>query len=118
MQWKNRNLRRTRTSTGYTNTRVPKKGDLNDDECGVTPYVDDDRIVGGEEAEQFEYPWNVALTLRWGLQFCGGSLINEKVMHKFYDCYVNPLLYKYFVSEILCTYLVTPSDYFVLDSTY
>ena len=83
MQWENRNLKRSRTTTEYKNTQLRGKSDLNNVNCGVTPFVDDDRIVGGEEAEPFEYPWNVALTLKWGLQFCGGSLINEKVMHQF-----------------------------------
>ena len=55
-----------------------KSSNLNDATCGRTPTFDD-RIVGGEETEPFEYPWNVALTLQWGLQFCGGSLINKWV---------------------------------------
>ena len=56
-----------------------RKSNLNDNKCGLTPKLEDDRIVGGQEAEPFEYPWNVALTLPWGLQFCGGSLINKWV---------------------------------------
>ena len=57
-----------------------KQSNLNDANCGRTPTFDDsDRIVGGEDTEPFEYPWNVALTLQWGLQFCGGSLINKWV---------------------------------------
>ena len=55
-----------------------KTSNLNDANCGRTPTFEDaDRIVGGEETKPFEYPWNVALTLKWGLQFCGGSLINR-----------------------------------------
>ena len=57
-----------------------KQSNLNDVNCGRTPTFDDaERIVGGEDTEPFEYPWNVALTLQWGLQFCGGSLINKWV---------------------------------------
>ena len=56
-----------------------KHSNLNDDKCGLTPSVDGDRIVGGTEVEPLGYPWNVALTLKWGLQFCGGSLINKWV---------------------------------------
>ena len=56
-----------------------RKSNLNDNNCGLTANLEDDRIVGGKEAEPFEYPWNVALTLPWGLQFCGGSLINKWV---------------------------------------
>ena len=55
-----------------------KTSNLNDANCGRVPTFEDaDRIVGGEETKPFEYPWNVALTLKWGLQFCGGSLINR-----------------------------------------
>ena len=55
-----------------------KASNLNDANCGRTPTFEEaDRIVGGDETEPFEYPWNVALTLKWGLQFCGGSLINK-----------------------------------------
>ena len=55
-----------------------KASNLNDANCGLTPTFDDgDRIVGGEQAKPFQYPWNVALTLQRGLQFCGGSLINK-----------------------------------------
>ena len=52
---------------------------LNDNNCGLTPNIEDDRIVGGKESGPLEYPWNVALTLPWGVQFCGGSLINKWV---------------------------------------
>ena len=44
--------------------------------CG-TPS--NDRIVGGQETKKGEFPWAVALELSWGFQFCGGSLINERV---------------------------------------
>ena len=81
MQRENKNLKWSHSPTTYINILKSKGSDLNDDKCGFTSTLDDDRIVGGEEAEPFEYPWNVALTLQWGLQFCGGSLINEKVMH-------------------------------------
>ncbi|XP_076763344.1 trypsin-like [Xylocopa sonorina] len=41
----------------------------------------DGRIVGGSEAEQGKYPWQVSL--QWGLissfsHFCGGSILNSK----------------------------------------
>ena len=55
-----------------------KARNLNNANCGRTPTFEEaDRIVGGDETEPYEYPWNVALTLKWGLQFCGGSLINK-----------------------------------------
>ena len=66
-------------STKYPQfSKRAKASNLNDVNCGRTPTFEEaDRIVGGDETEPFEYPWNVALTLKWGLQFCGGSLINK-----------------------------------------
>ena len=65
-------------STLKSQRSKPKASNLNDANCGLTPTFDDgDRIVGGEQAKPFQYPWNVALTLQRGLQFCGGSLINK-----------------------------------------
>ena len=49
-------------------------------ECGVKNP--DTRIVGGEETEPNEYPWQVALLREWypgfSRQFCGGTIINER----------------------------------------
>jgi len=35
------------------------------------------KIVGGEDAEIKDYPWQVALTSSWGGGFCGGSIIGD-----------------------------------------
>merc|ERR1711973_877173 len=45
-------------------------------ECGIEGPARAGRIVGGHEAEEHEWPWQVALFIddAW---FCGGSLINE-----------------------------------------
>ena len=56
-----------------------RTNNLNDDNCGLAPNTKYDRIVGGKETDPNEYPWNVALTLPWGQQFCGGALINKLV---------------------------------------
>ena len=80
MQKGNRVLQKSKNAIGFS---FRKRSDINDANCGLTPNVDDDRIVGGTETEPAEYPWNVALTLQWGLQFCGGSLINEQVSSPF-----------------------------------
>ena len=49
-------------------------------ECGIKNP--DTRIVGGEETEPNEYPWQVALLREWypgfSRQFCGGTIINER----------------------------------------
>ena len=46
-------------------------------QCGIKPPGN--RIVGGEEADRNEYPWQVMMRIKKGdldLQFCGGSLIS------------------------------------------
>jgi secreted trypsin-like serine protease len=45
--------------------------------CGLPT---NERIVGGQEAVRGQFPWTVGLQMSWGFQFCGGSLINEKVI--------------------------------------
>jgi len=53
------------------------KSDVADVECGIEgPPIKRDRIVGGFEAEENQWPWEVALFIddAW---FCGGSLISE-----------------------------------------
>ena len=51
-----------------------------DCECGIKNPAT--RIVGGEETEPNEYPWQVALLREWHpgyrYQFCGGTIINER----------------------------------------
>ena len=48
---------------------------VNSGSCGL---VDGDRIVGGVAPREGTYPFNVALRLAWGLQMCGGSLVNDR----------------------------------------
>jgi hypothetical protein len=45
-------------------------------QCGVGQTG---RIVGGEDAAQHEFPWMAALQMSWGVQYCGGALVSEKV---------------------------------------
>ena len=40
---------------------------------------EEDRIVGGSESRVNEFPFVVALSLNGRTQFCGASLISEKV---------------------------------------
>ena len=50
------------------------------EECGIEGPAFKGRIVGGHEAEEHQWPWQVALFVddSW---FCGGSLISDKVMN-------------------------------------
>jgi secreted trypsin-like serine protease len=44
--------------------------------CGIKPEAQG-RIVGGETATPFEFPWLAALVFKGTREeFCGGSLIN------------------------------------------
>jgi len=57
---------------------ISNKKDLNRPkvECGIEGPAASDRIVGGEEAKEHAWPWQVALFIddAW---FCGGSIISE-----------------------------------------
>merc|ERR1712240_14175 len=57
-------------------TTSPAPGDC---QCGIKGGSDSSRIVGGQETEENEYPWQVGLVRRGGTTpFCGGSLISER----------------------------------------
>merc|ERR1711962_954511 len=48
-------------------------------QCGIKGGTQSDRIVGGQEAEQHEYPWQVGLVSRNGkTPWCGGTLISDR----------------------------------------
>merc|ERR1719228_259670 len=67
----------TITTGGPTNiTTPPPTGDC---QCGIKGDSDSTRIVGGQETEVHEYPWQVGLVGRGRtIPFCGGSLISER----------------------------------------
>lgn len=70
----------TSTTSNYpteigSSTTEPAKIDTS---CGQkNGYQDQERIVGGQNAEQNEWPWAVAIFTN-GKQFCGGSLIDHQ----------------------------------------
>merc|ERR1712243_448696 len=48
-------------------------------QCGIKGGTQSDRIVGGQETEQHEYPWQVGLVSRNGkTPWCGGTLISDR----------------------------------------
>ena len=63
---------------------------------------EEDRIVGGSESRVNEFPFVVALSLNGRTQFCGASLISEKVQ-SYSDRVTNRL---HIVTVLVeCTYL-------------
>merc|ERR1712179_563212 len=70
LAWAIKEVKKTGASTKKT-TNVDLKAT-----CGIEGPARAGRIVGGHEAEEHQWPWQVALFIddAW---FCGGSLINE-----------------------------------------
>merc|ERR1719210_3092785 len=63
----------TTTATGPVVTAAPGTC-----QCGVKGGAANGRIVGGQETEQHEYPWQVGLVSRNGrTPWCGGTLISS-----------------------------------------
>ena len=74
-------LRRPPTHQGSPNQPQPHEGPRRnfDDICGIENDGHDpreERIVGGFEAEEHEWPWIVALFID-DMWFCGGALITD-----------------------------------------
>lgn len=58
-------------------------------ECGISETLTiRKRIVGGIEASVGDYPWIAALTDESGTTFCGGTLINNKIVLTAAHCMV------------------------------
>lgn len=67
----------TSSTAAPTTSKLPV-GDVNLSQCGAkNGNQDQERIVGGKNADPGEWPWIAAL-FNAGRQFCGGSLIDDK----------------------------------------
>lgn len=61
-----------------TTSKSPISDNNNLSQCGAkNGNQDQERIVGGKNADPGEWPWMAAL-FNVGRQFCGGSLIDEQ----------------------------------------
>lgn len=66
------------TTTSRPSTTAPSAPAPVDASCGAkNGYQDQERIVGGHNADVGEWPWIAAL-FNGGRQFCGGSLIDDR----------------------------------------
>merc|ERR1712177_83863 len=60
-------------------TAAPTTAPAGTCQCGIKGGTESDRIVGGQETEQHEYPWQVGLVSRNGkTPWCGGTLISDR----------------------------------------
>merc|ERR1712088_413078 len=65
------------TTEGPTTTAGTGTGTGSSCQCGVKGGQANGRIVGGQETEVHEYPWQVGLVTRYGrTPWCGGTLIS------------------------------------------
>jgi len=67
--------------------------------CGERKVVRT-RIVGGQNAQKNEYPWQVGLVSNWGsTPFCGGSLISSTTVVTAAHCATSPSQFKVVVGD-------------------
>lgn len=67
----------TASPISIATSKFPTQSDNAGYQCGVkNGNQDQERIVGGQNAQPNEYPW-IAVLFNNGRQFCGGSLIDS-----------------------------------------
>jgi len=67
--------------------------------CGERKVVRT-KIVGGQNAQKNEYPWQVGLVSNWGSKpFCGGSLISSTTVVTAAHCATSPSQFKVVVGD-------------------
>merc|ERR1712004_844200 len=71
-------------------TSAPTTATSSNCRCGERKVVRT-RIVGGQNAQKNEYPWQVGLVSNWGsTPFCGGSLISSTTIVTAAHCATSP----------------------------
>uniref|UniRef100_A0A672M8B6 Suppressor of tumorigenicity 14 protein homolog n=1 Tax=Sinocyclocheilus grahami TaxID=75366 RepID=A0A672M8B6_SINGR len=58
-------------------------------DCGVRPYKHN-RIVGGQNADVGEWPWQVSLHFKTSGNVCGASIISNKWLLSAAHCFIQP----------------------------
>lgn len=67
----------TASPISIATSKFPSQSDPVGNHCGLkNGNQDQERIVGGQNAQPNEYPW-IAVLFNNGRQFCGGSLIDS-----------------------------------------
>ncbi|XP_041641491.1 transmembrane protease serine 6 isoform X2 [Cheilinus undulatus] len=84
-------------------TDCPDQSDEKQCDCGLRPFYG--RIVGGSNASEGEWPWQVSLQVR-GHHICGGTLISGQWLvsaaHCFYDDRLfSPSMWTAYLSKLL-----------------
>ncbi|KAG8523248.1 Suppressor of tumorigenicity 14 protein [Galemys pyrenaicus] len=69
--------------------------DEKDCDCGLRSFTRQARVVGGKDAEEGEWPWQVSLHAQGQGHVCGASLISPKWMVSAAHCYVDERGFSY-----------------------